>query len=131
MQTVATSLTYEQKKELRKLYGNYKDCRLSDYENNEEYRADKMYVWEEVLSKLKEFGINENVDIEKSIYSKKQLQFIEDAKNADGELRYSYSGRGMFGDYCPALYCDSHNDITTEIHTCIDSMGKSIVIYVP
>lgn len=102
----------EEKKDLRRLYGSYKNG----------------FNGAAFVNKINELGINK-VSIEPLIYSKNQLLFIKDAQDTDYEIDYGYSGRGMYGDCCPAIRCDSHNDITTKAKTQIDSMGKGIVIY--
>jgi hypothetical protein len=111
-------LSYKEKEDLRKLYAKFQNINsekaISDYEIN--------------FPNLKKAGINIQ-DLPKLIYTKNQLLFIEDAEDAGLEIKYGYSGRGMFGDVCPAVHCDSHNDITTKAKTCIDGMGLGIVIY--
>lgn len=129
-------LTSEEKKKLRLVYGDYKSLKMynGDYqmfetrEELKEARTNTINDFETDFPKLKENGITIN-DLPEHIYSKNQLQFIEDAEQTDFEIDYEYSGRGMFGDVCPCIRCDSHNDLKTKANTVIDSMGKGIVIY--
>jgi hypothetical protein len=129
------TLTNVQKRDLRILFGQYKEA---DREWREEYKRDKEEEgWRKeslanLTSKMIEYGLDTHINaLPEYIYSEKQLQFIEDCEQGYGSLHYNYSGRGMYGDYCPALYCDSHNDLQTTVKTTIDSMGLGIVIYVP
>lgn len=129
--TTKIELTYAEKKALRELYGQYKSITRDDCESREEYidaRQQMLNLYAEKYPQLIEAGIG-MIDLPELIYSKNQLIFINDAEEAEGKLHYDYSGRGMYGDHCPALYCDSHNDITTKAKTKIDSMGLGIVIY--
>ncbi len=125
-------LTYTQAKKLRTLYGLYKETNRSDYDSNEEYSNELKEAEKYLNDTAKEFGLTNKdiLNIEKHIYSKNQLKFIKDCEdNGNGKLHYDYSGRGMFGDVCPAFYCDDHNDLQTKAKTVIDSMGMGIVIY--
>ena len=117
-------LTHEEKKELRTMYAWYKSLTSKDKEEKNDVKQE----YEEKFPHLKEKGISIS-DLDKLIFSQNQLNFIEDAQDTEFEIDYSYSGRGMFGDVCPAIRCDSHNDITTKAKTKIDSMGLGIVIY--
>jgi len=129
--TTTIELTREQKKELRNLYGLYKDIRRDEYSGCDpnDYKEDKASFWNDLKAKMIEFGLTGGEDVESLVYSPNQLQFIEDAEQGTGDLYFGYSGRGMYGDCCPALYCDDHNDITTTARTQTDSMGRGIVIY--
>lgn len=133
-------LNYQQKKELRFIFGEYRHF----IANSELYKGDKAIKWNnikqdfiekfpDVVSNIcKRFGTTKEESIchlDKLIYSNNQLKFICDAKNDGLDIDYCYSGRFMFGDYCPAVRCDSNNDLTTRSKTKIDSMGTMIVIY--
>lgn len=126
-----TNLTYQQKVLLRQKFGLLESIERSDYDTNDEYLKDKEQTKDELHTMCKEMGLtnDEISNLPLHIYSKNQLQFIEDCEDARGDLHFDYSGRGMFGDCCPALYCESHNDITTTAKTVIDNMGLGIVIY--
>lgn len=125
-----SKLDYTMGVKLRRAYGMYKDLNRSDYSDFDEYKEDKKFYFDELAKVIGDTGLNIDLyNIEEYIYSKNQLKFIEDAECGNGDLHYGYSGRGMFGDVCPALYCDSHNDITTKARTQMDSMGKGVVIY--
>lgn len=111
--------TSAEKRELRKLYSYYKSAESREerlecsQEFKENYGGTDLHI-----SELPEY-----------IYSPNQLAFIEDAQDTCYEIDYGYSGRGMYGDVCPCIICESHNDITTAAKTQIDSMGLGIVIY--
>lgn len=120
-----TELTREQKKTLRSLYGSY---RRAIKDEDLDYAA-------EVLSKYKEqFPDLVKTDISalpKLIYSDNQLKFIKDmTKDSDYcyLLRFDYSGRGMYGDVCPAVNT-SDNNLPTKAKLQKDSMGKGSVFY--
>ena len=129
-------LTSEEKSKLRQIYGYYKSLKMCDgdyqmFETKEELkeaRAKVLNDFENEYPKLKEKGIGIN-GLPEHIYSENQLQFIEDAEQTEFDIDYSYSGRGMYGDVCPCIRCDSHNDLKTKANTVMDSMGKGIVIY--
>lgn len=125
------NLTESQKSQLRKRYGYYKSIKLEDFDSRDEFHAERAEVKKELYDLAKSYGLTDDEvsNIHTLIYSPNQLEFIRDAIDANGKLHFDYSGRGMFGDVCPALYCDSHNDITTKAKTQMDSMGLGIVIY--
>jgi hypothetical protein len=60
--------------------------------------------------------------------SKAQLKFIHDALECDLEV-HAYSGRGMYGRYCPAVFVDSRFELKTSVGFSEDSMGRSLVLY--
>jgi len=61
--------------------------------------------------------------------SENQKRFIEDAEDFGLEVNYTYSGRGMFGDQCPAVEIDHAGDFGTKARTETDTMGLGYVIY--
>lgn len=125
------TLNFEQKKQLRELYGRYKSIKRKDYETREETIQARMEVKQEYtdsFSELKAAEISIN-DLPEYIYSKNQLLFIEDCEEQGLDVDFSYSGRGMFGNCCPAVRVYSHNDIKTKADTTMDSMGKGLVVY--
>lgn len=127
-------LTSEEKKELRQIYADYQNVRMNKYqmfdtiEEKKDMLTEISIYFEKKYSKLKEKGIGIN-HLPEHIYSENQLQFIEDAEQTEFDVDFSYSGRGMFGDVCPCIRCNSHNDLKTKSNTVMDSMGKGIVIY--
>lgn len=134
--TVNLTLSYSDKRDLRQLYAHYKSLKMQEngfalFDTKEELykaRQEAILEFETKYPLLKEANISFN-KLPELIYSENQLQFIEDAEQTGFDIEYSYSGRGMFGDFCPAIKCESHNDITTTAKTTIDSLGKRIVIY--
>jgi hypothetical protein len=113
------NFTSAEKKDLRKWYAHYKSA------ENKQERLEVSSDFQKEYSQL-ELNI---FDLPEHIYSSNQLIFIEDAENSCLEIDYGYSGRGMYGDVCPCVRCDSHNDLKTTADTRIDSMGLGIVIY--
>lgn len=140
-EVVDIKLTYSQKKELRELYYFYQDSLNNrvDFtaEERKENKATTIKDFKEkfpavVKSICDDYKTDEDNAIQyldKLIYSDNQRRFIADAEDEGLDIDYGYSGRGMYGDYCPAVRCDSHNDLHTKANTKIDSMGKGIVIY--
>lgn len=61
--------------------------------------------------------------------SENQKKFVRKAKREGYHIRWDYSGRGMFGDKCPAVVAPwgafSYKGAST------DNMGRDMVIYVP
>lgn len=74
-------------------------------------------------------NLNEIDSIGASIWTANQLQFARDAEICGHEIDWGYSGRGMYGEICPAVRCDSENEINTGAEYKVDSMGLSIVVY--
>ena len=63
-------------------------------------------------------------------YSKNQQSFIRKCKSSGLNLYYNYSGRGMFGDTCPAVNVDNLSDFPGNPHKYkIDNMGMGFVVY--
>ncbi len=60
--------------------------------------------------------------------SDNQKAFIRAAKRA-GLKVFDYSGRGMFGDKCPAVQVDHAGQFGTRAKVKTDSLGRGIVIY--
>ena len=119
METQIT-FTSAEKKELRSLYAYYKSA---------ESREEREECSQDFKEKFPNVDLHIS-DLPEYIYSQNQLTFIEDAENTTCyEIDYGYSGRGMYGDVCPCIRCESHNDLTTTAKTQIDSMGLGIVIY--
>lgn len=134
-------LSYKEKEELRKLHSEYEsinnDKEFTTLEERkqmrEEIRNEVKEKFPEVVKFIRDNHIDKNDNIimylPELIFSDNQKQFIEDAENEGHKVDYSYSGRCMYGDVCPAVYCESHNDLHTKANTKIDSMGMGIVIY--
>jgi len=57
-----------------------------------------------------------------------QKLFIRAAKRAGLDV-YSYSGRGMYGDKCPAVTVSHAAAFKTRAKVSTDSMGKDVVVY--
>lgn len=117
------------KKQLKELYAYYKSIKREDYDDRDEFRNDYKEAFADLTKAMDEHGIADEYDLLKIIYSPNQLQFIEDAESECLEVDYTYSGRCMYGDTCPAVRVDSHNDLKTKANTSIDSMGLGKVIY--
>ena len=128
--------SYTEKKELRKIYGYYQSLQMYDgdyknFETKEELEAERKEAiaeYEKKFPELKKANVSIH-DLPELVYSANQLKFIEDAQEQGMELEYSYSGRCMYGDVCPAVRCDSINDFTTKSIKRMDSMGLGIIIY--
>jgi hypothetical protein len=129
-------LTTNEIKELKKLYSHFMSIKMYDgvfrqYNTSEEMISDKKELireYELEFPNLVEKGIS-IYDLPDYIYSKNQLEFINDAEECGFEVDYSYSGRGMFGNICPCIRCDNRNDIKTKSNVNTDSMGLGVVIY--
>ena len=113
------NLTSSEKQDLRKWYAYYKSA---------ETRREQLEVSSDFQKEFSHLELN-IFDLPEHIYSSNQLIFIEDAENKGYEIDYGYSGRGMYGDVCPCIHCESHNDLKTTADTRMDSMGLGIVIY--
>ena len=61
--------------------------------------------------------------------TKNQKQFISDAESQDIEVDMDYSGRGMYGKTCPAVYVASEGVFDTTAKYFVDSMGKGVILY--
>lgn len=115
------SLSNIDKKELRKIYAEYKSCR------NSAERSEVIAEMDKNFPTLVENNISIH-DLPEHIYSENQRQFIEDCEN-DFEIDYSYSGCGMFGDVCPAIRCERNEHPASKAKYVHDSMGLGMVYY--
>lgn len=121
-------LNSQQKKELRILYARYKELDRSEYERTEqglqEYIADGKEIWGEIQTIYPDVTF---ANIERRIYSERQLKFIKKYEGADN-FRWGYGGRFMYGDKCPAVVVDypSKKEMNKWEY---DSMGCSTVLY--
>lgn len=61
--------------------------------------------------------------------SENQAQFCNDVEDSGEEIDWLYSGRGMYGKYCPAARVSAPNDIATKAKVMTDSMGRGVVVY--
>lgn len=61
--------------------------------------------------------------------SDSQKKFVRKAKREGFEIRYDYSGRGMFGRRCPAVVC-AHGAFGYK-GCSADNMGLDMVYYMP
>lgn len=81
-----------------------------------------------------EFCQKRNIEITEVpalIYSERQLKFIADAIESGLEVRYDYSGRGMFGDTCPCVHVSNMHNLQTDTKPSWDNMGLDYVLYIP
>lgn len=62
--------------------------------------------------------------------SDNQKLFVEDAEKQGFEVK-RYSGRCMYGEYCPSVRIDSIGEFGTKAITKSDSMGMGYVVYCP
>lgn len=117
-------LSYEQKKQLRNLYGEYKELNPSEYESRQDYLADRTEIWNEILAICPELTKD---NIQSIIYSKRQQKFIDNFLGFDG-FRWDYGGRFMYGDKCPAIVLSrpSQKEMNKWEH---DSMMGDTVLY--
>lgn len=60
--------------------------------------------------------------------SENQKRFVEDAMSQGYEV-YDYSGRGMFGETCPAITVECLDDLKTTANYYTDNMGLDYVLY--
>jgi hypothetical protein len=60
--------------------------------------------------------------------SENQKQFVRDAEAQGHEVRYDYSGRGMYGRQCPAVVC-APGEFGTKAAISRDNMGLDMVFY--
>lgn len=59
-----------------------------------------------------------------------QKKFVKTCENAGLKVYYTYSGRGMFGQTCPAVNVDSLSEFPGNPHKfLIDQMGLGYVVY--
>lgn len=61
--------------------------------------------------------------------TREQKAFVKKAEKEGFEVKYSYSGRFMYGRKCPAVYCDAGEFGYRGAK--VDSMGRGIVVYMP
>ena len=71
-------------------------------------------------------GYEEN---ESYALSENQARFVADAEDSGLEVDFWYSGRGMYGKYCPAVKVAQANDIATKANVREDSLGRGVVVY--
>jgi hypothetical protein len=63
------------------------------------------------------------------VLSKNQVKFVVAARRAGHQVVFNYSGRGMFGERCPAVYLDGGESFSPRASTRTDSMGLGTVVY--
>ena len=66
--------------------------------------------------------------LDPSTFSANQKLFVRAAERAGLDVM-SYSGRGMFGDVCPAVSVRSASDFRTRAKVTTDSLGMGVVVY--
>lgn len=57
-----------------------------------------------------------------------QIKFIKDAYASGFQVR-TYSGRGMFGAYCPGVTAKHHSALQTTVQYQWDNMGRDFILY--
>jgi len=62
------------------------------------------------------------------VLSDNQQAFVDDAERQGHEVKYDYSGRGMYGATCPAVVCKA-GKFGTSADFSTDSMGMDMVFY--
>lgn len=84
---------------------------------------------DEALKKIRSLNKKLSPLIEKrdKLLTSKQKRFVEKAFREDVKLVYDYSGRGMFGKMCPAVYCE-HGEFGFK-GALQDSLGLRCVVY--
>jgi hypothetical protein len=119
-------MDYQTKKKGKQLYSFYMSTQRSDFETREEYIQEK----KEIASELKALiGIEYVEDAEVLLYSENQLKFISDARENGYDVMLDYSGRGMYGETCPAVHLDRGENMRTMAKYQMDSMGLGSVAY--
>lgn len=68
-------------------------------------------------------------DSEKYTLSANQAKFCNDAEDEGLEIDFMYSGRGMYGRYCPAVRLDRGERFGTKAKVSEDGMGLGSVVY--
>lgn len=61
--------------------------------------------------------------------SEKQKKFVKKAKEEGFKVNYEYSGRYMYGEKCPAVYCNQGEFGFKGASS--DSLGLGVVVYMP
>ena len=61
--------------------------------------------------------------------SANQKAFVRAAKRAGHDVFYTYSGRGMYGDRCPAFVTSPWAPFKSRARFQTDNMGRDVVIY--
>ena len=107
-------LTKSEKKELKQLFAAWQ------YDKNEI----------EVFEFCQKRNI-EMTEVPALIYSERQLKFIKDAIESGLEVRYDYSGRGMYCETCPCVHVSNMHKLQTDTNPLWDNMGLDYVLYIP
>ena len=79
---------------------------------------------EEIESRQKEFETKAGYAL-----TDNQVLFCIDADDADLDISFTYSGRGMYGRQCPSVRVESISDLPTTAKTNWDNMGRRFVVY--
>jgi len=66
--------------------------------------------------------------LDPSTFTDNQKLFVRAAERA-GLKVIAYSGRGMYGDVCPAVSVDRVEEIRTRAKVTTDSLGMGVVVY--
>lgn len=119
-------MTSQEKKEAKETYAYLMSLSRTDFDTYEEYIQEKKDVSAELKALL---GVEDLDEVESLLYSKNQIQFINDARNCGQEIVFTYSGRGMCGDTCPSVVLERGEKFRTKSDYEEDSMGLGRVIY--
>lgn len=123
-------LDSEVKKKLRRMYAEYHtQYEYGDWVNEGGWGA--FSAWQQsVLDDMKLLsGLDDIDDIGANIWTANQMKFARECQDDGHEINWTYSGRGMFGAICPAVRCDSENEIHTTAKYQTDGMGLGVVCY--
>jgi len=60
-----------------------------------------------------------------------QMLFVREAEEQELEVDYTYSGRGMYGAYCPAVRLEAEDLLRYKFTAAVarDSLGLGMVVY--
>lgn len=114
------------KKEIKKLLRQLSYIEPDDFETRLEYINAKKVAKHTLLEAA---GVSDLDEVYQLVYSANQIQFIEDAEKCGLRVDHSYSGRGMYGDTCPAVRVDDMSELTTTARWVWDNMGLGYVMY--
>lgn len=93
------------------------------------FEFDDKDLYEEAMTRL----YRESISFTAYEYelSSNQKRFVEDAREEGFDVDFEYSGRGMFGEWCPAINVRNLTDFNSRARVKTDQMGKGYVIYAP
>lgn len=94
-----------------------------------EKREEATRVWDE-LREGKEFFLTNHKQTAYPDLTEKQIRFIIDALDSGLEVK-TYSGRFMYGEYCPSVRVDHPSELRTHVPYRQDQFGLGLVLYCP